>query len=373
MEKVHKYIISIKTFDNILEQAMKKPVRFLKFVKNNRIPLKHDPRYFTQHYQVSLNQEVNVEDAIEVLSGITIREKGKRHAENNFLLKRIYSPLLKKSLTEGETDDCSHAYVVTTDRVWFCQRGFQRWPNLKNVTFEETLHNVTRPCVFFFTETHALSSDSEIIYIAVDHDHSIRKIKDDLENNTRFVERTDLSWTPRCLCRSKHTRDLFVGMNKNDKDTSIGIVTRYNSIGQLTQTVSNDNTGDSLFVYPRYITENNNMDIVVSDLQQGVLVTDHRGRHRFTYKGPPSGPDLGPRGICTDALSNILVCDYKNNTVHIIDQNGQFLSYLLTELIEPLNLGYDFNNHLLWIGFMDNKISIYRYINRTLVAVGKCN
>lgn len=111
-------------------------------------------------------------------------------------------------------------------------------------------------------------------------------------------------------------------------------VTRYNQIGQLTQTIQHDNTGQlTLYKNPYYITENNNGDVVVSDfevhLSGAVVVLERGGRHRFSYTGHPSGSQLRPGGICTDALSHILVCDVRTYTLQMIDRDGQFLSHLL--------------------------------------------
>eukprot|EP00105_Crassostrea_gigas_P004739 XP_011418057.1 PREDICTED: protein lin-41 [Crassostrea gigas] len=150
-------------------------------------------------------------------------------------------------------------------------------------------------------------------------------------------------------------------------DTYTGKVTRYNQSGQLTQTIQNDNTGLGLYREPDYITENNNRDVVVSDNGSAVVVTERGGRHRFSYTGHPSGSGLQPRGICTDALSHILVCDYRTNTVQMLDRDGQFLSHLLTksqEMGEPQSLSYDVNTHRLWVGSQDNnKVFVYSYID----------
>lgn len=46
---------------------------------------------------------------------------------------------------------------------------------------------------------------------------------------------------------------------------------------------------------PRYITENNNGDIVVTDFDIGpgaVVVTNENGSHRFSFTGHPSGSEL---------------------------------------------------------------------------------
>lgn len=118
-------------------------------------------------------------------------------------------------------------------------------------------------------------------------------------------------------------------------DTQTGMVARYNLNGQLKQTVQHDVKGFRQYNMPNYITENNNGDIVVSELNFDfvsgvVVVTDREGRHRFSYTGSSSGSGLQPLGLCTDVLSHILVCDGKTDTVQMLDRDGHFLSHLLT-------------------------------------------
>nr|XP_034319989.1 tripartite motif-containing protein 2-like [Crassostrea gigas] len=189
-----------------------------------------------------------------------------------------------------------------------------------------------------------------------------------MKTTTTFRERTDSTWVPRCVYWSPSTGDLLVAMYNND--TKTGKVTRYNQSGQLTQTIQYHNTGRGLYSRPHYITENNNGDVVVSDyidiMSGAVVVTERGGRHRFSYTGHPSGSVLGPQGICTDALSHILVC--YGRTVQMINKDGQFLSHLLTksqEMGSPWSLSYDVNTHRLWVGSLDNnKVCVYRYITR---------
>lgn len=59
--------------------------------------------------------------------------------------------------------------------------------------------------------------------------------------------------------------DLLVGMGIPDAypNKGIGKVLRYNSCGQLTQTIQYDNTGQPLYGIPYIVTENNNGDVVV--------------------------------------------------------------------------------------------------------------
>lgn len=186
---------------------------------------------------------------------------------------------------------------------------------------------------------------------------------------------------------SPSTGDLLVGMYKY-KSNSIscvvfrsymnvtGKVTRFSQSGQLAQTIQHDNTGMLLYNEPNYITENNNGDIVVSDRRSSsgaVVVTEREGRYRFSYTGHPSGSELMPRGICTDSLLHILVCDGITNTVQMISKDGQFLSYLLKESQDvgaPRSMGYDVNTMCLWVGFQ-YKLCLYRYNTRQDALTGK--
>lgn len=96
------------------------------------------------------------------------------------------------------------------------------------------------------------------------------------------------------------------------------------------------------------------MDVVASDLKHNaIIVTDYGGNHRFSYTGPPSGQRLTPRGVCSDVLSHILVSDFKAHTIHMLDKDGQFLTYFLTrsdDILEPWGLSYDAKTTFLWIG-----------------------
>ncbi|XP_062619383.1 uncharacterized protein LOC134280952, partial [Saccostrea cucullata] len=101
-----------------------------------------------------------------------------------------------------------------------------------------------------------------------------------------------------------------------------GKVVRYSDTGQYIQTIQHNSNGLGIYSFPRYITENLNGDIIVSDfLRRAVVVVDYEGRHRFSYTGPETGVIISPYGVCIDALSHILVCDQNSNTVQMIDKD----------------------------------------------------
>uniref|UniRef100_K1Q7V4 Tripartite motif-containing protein 3 n=1 Tax=Magallana gigas TaxID=29159 RepID=K1Q7V4_MAGGI len=299
---------------------------------------------------------------MESLSGIPTPGTEKPQQGNQCLLK-LMSPLkLLHSLTVTDVRLCYHISCVTSDRVWISD-------DIKNLILTDTtgvsLHGVGDLCSDLYGGLHTVNSESELIYI--DRNYNINKLSKDMKTTTTFIERTDSTWEPRCVYCSPSTGDLLVGMCYIH--TKTGKVTRYNQSGQPTQTIQHNNTGQGLYSEPNFITENNNGDVVLSDFaSDAVVVTERGGRHRFSYTGHPSGSGLLPCGICTDALSHILVCDDITNTVQMLNKDGQFLSHLLTKsqgMGEPWSLSYDINTHRLWVGSWNNKkVCVYRYITR---------
>uniref|UniRef100_K1PFM4 Tripartite motif-containing protein 2 n=1 Tax=Magallana gigas TaxID=29159 RepID=K1PFM4_MAGGI len=338
-------------------------LQFLSSIKT-ALPQKH----LTLHTsQLSMTESLNKEDVMESLSAIQITERGNRRVGNQCLLKLTSGAEFHQSLTVTGVDWCRHISCMTSDRVWVSD-------DRNNLMLTDTtgvpLHRVEDSWSDLYNGgLHTVNSESELIYI--DRNYNIKKLSKNMKTTTTFIERTDSTWWPWCVYWSPSTGDLLVGMCNND--TKTGKVTRYNQSGQLTQTIQNNNTGMGLYRGPNYITENNNGDVVVSNYNYisesgAVVVTERGGRHRFSYTGNPSGSGLGPCGICTDALSHILVCDWRTKTVQMLDSNGQFLSHLLIRpsgIFSPWSLSYDVNTHRLWVGsYINNTVVIYRYITR---------
>nr|XP_034309358.1 uncharacterized protein LOC105323482 [Crassostrea gigas] len=372
------YIVSLQEFElrYVQPEFTFSALQFLSS-KKTALPQIH-PTLHTS--QLSMTESLNKEDVMESLSAIQITERGNRRVGNQCLLKLTSGAELHQSLTLTGFSGCYHISCVTSDRVWVSDgRNILMLTDTTGVP----LHRVEDSCSGLYRGLHTVNSESELIYI--DRKRNINKLSKDMKTTTSFIERTNSTWEPWCVYWSPSTGDLLVGMIREISDDSddsddtddteliwTGKVTRYNQSGQLTQTIQHDNTGRGLYSYPCYITENNNGDVVVSDNDYwscAVVVTERGGKHRFSYKRPPFGSGLWPRGICTDALSHILVCDGVTNTVQMLDKDGQFLSHLLTESKEmdgPYSLSYDVNTHRLWVGSKDNNntVCVYRYITR---------
>nr|XP_034305794.1 E3 ubiquitin-protein ligase TRIM71 isoform X3 [Crassostrea gigas] len=202
---------------------------------------------------------------------------------------------------------------------------------------------------------HTVTQDGDLIY--TDNDNKVINRITRGNTITEFIRTGD--WRPLSIHSSHINRDLLVGMRKDGEAK----VTRYNKTRTEIQNIQRNKKGQGLYRYPHYITENINGDVCVSDYGIAVVVVDKSGQHRFSYTGQGSG--FEPFGICTDVLGHILVCDTFSNTVHLLDQDGQLLSEILTlqEGVErPCSVCVDDDNNL-WVGqSRTNTVALYKYL-----------
>lgn len=125
-----------------------------------------------------------------------------------------------------------------------------------------------------------------------------------------------------------------------------------------------DDEKTSLFLYPYRMAENTKGDICVINrtgtTSGQVCVLSSVGKLQFYYNGTgPNKYDFDPRGICCDSGGNILVGDSANKCVHLVDQDGTFLTYLIKCEEDPWSMAL-FQNSL-WIGGKNGSIFTYRY------------
>ncbi|XP_065938566.1 E3 ubiquitin-protein ligase TRIM71 [Magallana gigas] len=204
---------------------------------------------------------------------------------------------------------------------------------------------------------HTITKDGDLIYTSK-RNKVINRITPD-NTITEFIKTGD--WRPLSIHSSHIKGDILVGMD-TDREAK---VTRYNKTGTEIQNIQRDKKRQKLYSgLPRYITENINGDVCVSDWRKNaVVVVDKSGQHRFSYTG--QGSRFNPNGICTDVLGHILVCDGISFTVHLLDQDGQFLSLLLTKQQEvkyPCSVCVDDENNL-WVGQRyTNTVRVYKYL-----------
>lgn len=69
------------------------------------------------------------------------------------------------------------------------------------------------------------------------------------------------------------------------------------------------------------------MEMCVCDRNaDSVVVLNMSGRVRFRYYVTPTWKPFKPKCLVTDSLGQIIVTDSNNSCIHIIDQNGHFLT-----------------------------------------------
>lgn len=170
-------------------------------------------------------------------------------------------------------------------------------------------------------------------------------------------------WKPQSIC-STSSGELLVALKADDVNEAK--VVRYCS-SKVKQEIQFDSTGQPLYSDPHYIDDNKNLDIVVSDFDaKVVVVVDKLGSFRFTYKGIHSdkmSDAFCPRGLTTDSMCHILVADFDNNLIHVIDQDGQFLRLIQNcGLHLPLDLSTNSDNILFVVEYYSNRVKEIQYL-----------
>ncbi|XP_022339902.2 uncharacterized protein LOC111134797 [Crassostrea virginica] len=194
---------------------------------------------------------------------------------------------------------------------------------------------------------HTATQDGDLIYTDQDKNVIYRITAD--KKITEFIKTGAI-----CVHSSHINGDILVGM--------IGKVIRYSKAGKEIQNIQWDEYG--LVIGPSYITENINGDICISDnYNDAVVVVNKSGQQRFSYTG--HGSEFFPDGICTDVLGHILVCDNASKSVHLLDQDGGFLSIILSSkqgIKGPLGVCVDDENNLHVGQRTTNTVTVYKYL-----------
>ncbi|XP_062603052.1 uncharacterized protein LOC134264785 [Saccostrea cucullata] len=355
IRKLKRHIYRTENYEYKFEQSVYKPIKFLLFLKKTTVPKPKQNPFLTHHFILSLTEKINRKDVITLLSEIQLTETEKRQVGIDSVLKLMFTPVLHKSMTVLSLDEIRHISRESSDRLWISDRN-----NIVLInTADDNIHQQEEIGTSF--GGHTVDIKGDLIYI--DRNLNIIKLSQDNRSKSILIKQTE-NWIPLCVFCSPST-GLLVGL-RDVRQT--GKVVRYDYKGKHIHTIQHDDKGQAMYGDPYYITENRNGDVVVSDWPHAVVVTDRGGRHRFYYRGHPPSSGILPQGICTGAMSNILVCDALTDAVHMIDQDGHFLSLILNQQLQGINppwsLSYDKHTCLLWVGYRtNNRFCVYRYIN----------
>ncbi|XP_062571889.1 uncharacterized protein LOC134233854 [Saccostrea cucullata] len=219
---------------------------------------------------------------------------------------------------------------------------------------------VTSTCKKFPADIK-VTKQGELIY----SDYINRTVNIVRSGKTKKLVTTPRGWYPSGLCCTR-SGDIVVGMVNTDFGHNK--LVRYQG-QRVAQEIEKDEHGNPIYQggkYPMYVVENNNGDIVASDINAtAVVVVDRTGKVRFRYKNKPPGEkqSFGSGQIVTDSLGHIIVTDEFNDCLHILDQNGQFLRCVDNcGLEDPTGLSVDSEGRL-WVGLYDSReVKVIHYM-----------
>ncbi|CAG2230373.1 unnamed protein product [Mytilus edulis] len=156
---------------------------------------------------------------------------------------------------------------------------------------------------------------------------------------------------------SKQDNDVVSKQNINKTSpgfqevTSVVIASVCNSYTQLLYqldykrkvTLEFDKEGNKLFSYANRIrTDSRNVVYVIDRFDNAnhgrVVAVDINGRLKFTYDGPKDLGTFQPEGITITPSDNIVVADYYNKALHVINSKGDLLG--LQFIFKDLDINY---------------------------------
>ncbi|KAJ8316591.1 hypothetical protein KUTeg_005857 [Tegillarca granosa] len=95
------------------------------------------------------------------------------------------------------------------------------------------------------------------------------------------------------------------------------------------------NNGSRLFTWPFGVSENINGDAIIvnktSYITGHLIILDNSGQLKLTYNGQQLDKEFSPLYVKCDTVGNILVNDFYNKKVHMLNSQYQFVRFVITE------------------------------------------
>lgn len=150
--------------------------------------------------------------------------------------------------------------------------------------------------------------------------YAVKKICQDDTVVTMF---TTGDRTPRGIT-STASGDILLCLHKDDKHK----VVRYNNTGTVLQEIQYDSECQPLYTDARYITENINGDIIVTDWKKkSAIAVDRLGIFRFSYSGNAS--NFLACSVTNDFFGHVIITDFSGGKIHMLDRDGRFLRNII--------------------------------------------
>lgn len=152
-------------------------------------------------------------------------------------------------------------------------------------------------------------------------------------------------WKALSIC-STLSGDLLIIMNEGKNPSKVvrycGSTKKY--------TIQFNDDGQPLFSsgQNKFLAENRNLDICVSDFDaHAVVAVNHDGKLKYRYNGQvASEKSFDPKGIATDSQSRVLIAADSDVYMHVLDQEGHFLSFIDTHVYSTNGFCIDANDSL---------------------------
>lgn len=270
--------------------------------------------------------------------------------ENPILLNEIESK--ENLLYHIAYSDCSssifisgyhHAIFTYKDLPKFSKQSFSSNSTMLSVLTEPQGLAVTMKNTIVYTDRRL--GVVEIFLNRLDDRDKHHDIKIGINARIIFQRQNSILWGLYC------TRDgtYLVCMISETEDPA---VVQFCEKG--TRAFTHNSKGELLFAQPRCVCVNEmNQNICVSDFERGIIVLSYMGQFIFNYRGKQIklGKPFSARGIACDRLGRILVADTYNDVVHLLENNGEFLTYILSSvspISQPWGLCVDSQNRV-WV------------------------